>query len=233
MLGELDIEYLFEILFVVFVMINFYGFGYNWVKWCFISVVEFGQLVCKVMNVFNLWMQMCVDVVKYQVCIFGSYKENIYFLLEYIVELELIRDENKCKVWLWGDWDIVVGGVFDDVYKFEVYKFKWFKILKMWCVDCLFDWGLMYLFFVGWWVEVNGEEVILVDGLKFSLFVGMLICIYEWYGIEEFGMNIGFKMLVIVIVEGICEKDVMLFEQGWIVCFVCFGLVDNQICDVM
>lgn len=230
--GEPDIEYLPEIPLVVFATTNPYGPGHNWVKRRFISAAEPGQLVRKVMNVFNPRTQMRVDVVKYQVRIFGSYKENIYLSPEYIAELESIRDENKRKAWLWGDWDIVAGGAFDDVYKPEVHKLKRFKIPKTWRVDRSFDWGSTHPFSVGWWAEANGEEATLADGSKFSPPAGTLIRIHEWYGTEELGTNTGLKMSATAIAEGIREKDAMLLEQGWIARPVRPGPADNQIRDV-
>ena len=49
--------------------------------------------------------------------IFGSYKENRYLSPEYVLELESIKDENKRRAWLEGDWDITSGGMFDDVWE--------------------------------------------------------------------------------------------------------------------
>ena len=229
--GDPALRYLPEIPLVVFATTNPYGPGHNWVKKRFIDVAEPGQLVRRVMNVFNPRTKMRQDIVKYQVRIFGSYKENIYLSPEYVAELESIRDENKRRAWLWGDWDIVAGGALDDVWRQDVHKLPRFKIPKTWRVDRSMDWGSTHPFSIGWWAEANGEEAIMPDGSTFCPPPGTLIRINEWYG-SNGHPNEGVKMSAKNVARGILEREKLMLEQGWIVTKPHPGPADNQIYNV-
>lgn len=227
-----EVRYLPEIPLVCFATTNPYGPGHNWVKDRFIDAAEPGQLIKKEYNVFNPRTQSRVDLVKYHVRIFGSYKENIYLAPEYIAELESIRDPNKRKAWLWGDWDIVAGGAFDDVWNSAVHKAPRFKIPRSWRVDRSFDWGSTHPFSVGWWAEANGEECTLPDGTSWGPPPGTLFRIHEWYG-STGEANEGLKMSAKNVAKGIVEREKMLLEEGWIAKTPAPGPADNQIRNVM
>lgn len=229
--GEPQPRYLPEIPLVCFATTNPYGPGHNWVKDRFIDTAEHGQLIRKEYNVFNPRTQMRQDLVKYHVRIFGSYKENIYLSPEYVAELESIRDPNKRKAWLWGDWDIVAGGAFDDVWNPVVHKPPRFRVPHSWRVDRSFDWGSTHPFSVGWWAEANGEEATLMDGSTWCPPPGTLIRIHEWYG-SSGEANEGLKMSAKKIAVGIREREEALREQKWIAREVAPGPADNQIRNV-
>lgn len=231
--GKPGVEYLPEIPLVCFSTTNPYGPGHNWVKRRFIDPVEPGQLQRKEYNVFNPRTQQREDLVKYHVRVFGSYKENIYLAPEYVAELESIRDENKRKAWLWGDWDIVAGGAFDDVWRKDAHVLPRFKIPRSWTVDRSLDWGSSHPFSVGWWAEANGEEAVLPDGTTFCPPPGTLIRIHEWYGSNEVGTNEGLKMSAKNVAKGIRERETMLLEQDWITQRPRPGPADNQIDNVV
>jgi hypothetical protein len=229
--GDPKPRYLPEIPLVCFATTNPYGPGHNWVKDRFIDAAEPGQLIRKHYNVFNPRTQMRQDLVKYHVRIFGSYKENIYLSPEYVAELESIRDINKRKAWLWGDWDIVAGGAFDDVWNAVVHKPPRFKVPHSWRVDRSFDWGSTHPFSVGWWAEANGEECVLPDGSTWCPPPGTLIRIHEWYG-SSGEANEGLKLSAKAIARGIREREDALLEQGWISERPAPGPADNQIRNV-
>lgn len=229
--GNPEPRYLPDIPLVCFATTNPYGPGHNWVKDRFIDAAEPGQLIRKEYNVFNPRTQMRQDLVKYHVRIFGSYKENIYLSPEYVAELESIRDPNKRKAWLWGDWDIVAGGAFDDVWNPVVHKPPRFRVPHSWRVDRSFDWGSTHPFSVGWWAEANGEEATLLDGTTWCPPPGTLIRIHEWYG-SSGEANEGLKMGAKKIAQGIRERETALLEQKWIAREVAPGPADNQIRNV-
>lgn len=229
--GDPKPRYLPEIPLVCFATTNPYGPGHNWVKKRFIDPVEPGQLIRKQYNVFNPRTQMRQDLVKYHVRIFGSYKENIYLSPEYVAELESIRDVNKRKAWLWGDWDIVAGGAFDDVWNGVVHKAPRFKIPHSWRVDRSFDWGSTHPFSVGWWAEANGEEAVLPDGTSWGPPPGTLFRIHEWYG-STGEANEGLKMSAKNIAIGIRQREDKLLAEGWITKTPAPGPADNQIRNV-
>ena len=87
---------------VVFSTTNPMGAGHNWVKRRFIDVAEPGEVVRTETEVFNPRTQQREVIVKTQVRIFGSYRENRYLSPEYVAELESIKEENRRRAWLWG-----------------------------------------------------------------------------------------------------------------------------------
>lgn len=218
-----------EIPLVVFSTTNPYGAGHNWVKMRFIDPAKPGQVVKMTSEVFNPRTQQRETITKTQVRIFGSYKENIYLSPEYVLELESISDPNKRKAWLYGDWDVVAGGAFDDLWNSDIHIVPRFKIPKGWYVDRSFDWGSTHPFSVGWWAESNGEDVTLEDGTVFNVPAGSLIRIHEWYGAETLGLNKGLKMSPSAVARGIVQRESELLAEGWIQKLPYAGPADGQI----
>lgn len=230
----------------VFATTNPYGIGHMWVKRVFIDPAEPGVPVVREINVFNPRTQERETIRKYQVRIFGSYKENVFLPPEYIAELEAMTDENKRKAWLHGDWDIVAGGALDDVWKKSTHVLPRFKVPPGWKISRSFDWGSTHPFSVGWWAESNGEEVRMADGTRRTFPAKTLFRIYEWYGSKgatksvggllpksgELGFNQGVKFSVKDIATGIKVIERHLQKDGWIGGKVQAGPADNQIRDV-
>lgn len=223
--GEMDI--LPEIPLVVFSTTNPYGVGHNWVKQRFIDAAPPGQIVKITQEVFNPRTQQREPVTKTQVRLFGSYKENIYLSPEYILELENITDPNKRRAWLWGDWDITSGGMFDDVWSSQYNIVEAFQIPPDWRIFRSFDWGSSKPFSVGWWAESDGSDVMLPNGQWKSTVKGDLFRIAEWYGWTG-APNQGVKMLATQIAKGIVERELRMGYYGR----VKPGPADNSINDV-
>lgn len=186
---------------------NPYGVGHNWVKHRFIDPAEPGQVIRMTKEVFNPRKQCKEEVTKTQVRIFGSYKENIYLSPEYILELESITDENKREAWLYGNWDITSGGMFDDVWSKRYNIMPAFKIPHEWPIFRSFDWGSSKPFSVGWWTESDGSDIRMPDGSWRSTVRGDLIRFAEWYGWNGTPNN-GLRMLATDITEGIIEREI-------------------------
>lgn len=225
----------------VFATTNPNGPGHNWVKIRFITPAKNGQVVRTEVPVFNPQTQQDDVVVKTQVAIFGSYRENIYLPPEYVAELEQIRDPNLRAAWLQGSWDVNAGGAFDDLFDSSVHVLPRFKVPEEWRVDRSFDWGSSHPFSVGWWAEANGEEVELPDGRTFCPPRGTLIQCAEWYGAvasssnggaPAFGTNQGLKTSAPDIAEGIRDKEIDLMAREYFVKQPAPGPADNQIRDV-
>lgn len=210
-----------------FATTNPYGSGHNWVKKKFINAAPPGQMVRKIVNVFNPRTQQREDVVKTQVHLFGSYRENIYLSPTYIAELESMTDKNKRKAWLGGSWDIVAGGMFDDVWDSDYHVLAPFAIPASWRIDRSFDWGSSAPFSVGWWAESDGSDVQLADGTWRSTVRGDLFRIGEWYGTTG-KTNQGLHMLANDIAQGIVEREIIMGIYGR----VKPGPADNSIWDI-
>lgn len=203
-----------ELTLQVFATTNPYGPGHGWVKSRFIDPAEPGQILKTITNVYNPRTGKREDITRTQVRLFGSYKENRYLSPEYVASLESIADPNRRKAWLFGDWDIVAGGMFDDVWKPHIHIISDFKIPKNWKVDRAFDWGSSAPFSVGWYAEANGEAVTLNDGTLFCPRRGSVIRFAEWYGGLPGGTNEGLRLSAPEIAAGIMEREMAMLKSG-------------------
>jgi len=210
-----------------FITTNPYGAGHNWVKKRFITASAPGRILRKIVNVFNPRTQQREDVVKTQTHLFGSYRENKYLSPEYIAELETMSDPNKRRAWLFGDWDIVAGGMFDDVWDSRQHIVRAFVLPSTWRLTRSFDWGSSHPFSVGWWAESDGSDVQMKDGTWRSTVRGDQFRFAEWYGWTG-KSNQGLRMLATEIAAGIIEREMAMGIYGR----VQPGAADSSIWDV-
>ncbi len=215
-----------------FITTNSYGPGHNWVKSRFITVAPYGKVVRVATNVYN--PQTNKDEISYktQVAIFGSYRENKYLDPKYVAQLVNQSDENIKRSWLKGDWDIVAGGAFDDVFIRNVHVIPRFVVPHNWHIDRAFDWGSTDPFAVGWFAEANGEEVKFLDGITFAPRRGSLIQIAEIYGAVDLNENVGLRISAGDIALKIRAYEQKMLNDGWILRQPWGGPADNQIRDV-
>ena len=113
-----------------------------------------------------------------------------------------------------GDWNIVAGGMFDDVWHEPTHVLKPFAIPASWRIDRAFDWGSSKPFSVGFWAESDGTEAKLADGTTRVFPRGTLFRIGEWYGWNG-RPNVGLKMSDSGIAEGIkkAQTDMGIAER--------------------
>lgn len=212
---------------VVFSTTNPYGVGHNWVKQRFVDPAPPGKVIKMSKEVFNPRTQQREMITKTQVRLFGSYKENVFLSPEYVLELESIKDPNKRRAWLWGDWDITSGGMFDDVWSSQYNIVTPFTIPPGWRMFRSFDWGSSKPFSVGWWAESDGSDVVMPNGEYRSTVKGDLFRIAEWYGWTG-AANQGLRLLATQIAKGIVERELKMGYYGRIKP----GPADNSINDV-
>lgn len=91
-------------------------------------------------------------------------------------------DEKLVEAYLEGNFDVVVGGIFDDVWDSSVHVLEPFRIPQSWYVDRAFDWGSSKPFSVGWFAESDGTPAIMADGTERNFPRGTIFQIGEWYG---------------------------------------------------
>ena len=125
---------------------------------------------------------------------------------KYVEKLQGLGNPALVKALLDGDWNIVSGGMFDDVWSPEKNIVQPFNIPISWRVYRSFDWGSSRPFSVGWWAESSGEEIVLADKTKKSYPKGSKFRIAEWYGWNG-TPNEGLRMLASDIAKGILEKE--------------------------
>src|SRR5690606_19051867 len=92
------------------------------------------------------------------------------------------RNEAERRAWMEGSWDIVAGGMFDDVWDQQYNVLPRFEVPDGWRIDRSFDWGSARPFSVGWWAESDGGDLLLPDGRLIATVRGDLFRVNEWYG---------------------------------------------------
>lgn len=228
---------------VTFSTTNPHGPGHNWVKRKFIDKAAPGVPVRTTSLVFNPRIQEEELVTTTQVHVFGSYKENKFLDAKYVAGLNAIKDPNKRRAWLAGDWSITSGGALDDLWKPGTHILPRFIVPKKWRITRSFDWGSTHPFSVGFWAVANGEEVKLPNGKRFCPAKGSLIRLGEIYGCEQirdelgkmrpaYGTNKGVRASAREVARRIKEFEEELTEDGWIESKVQDGPADGQIFNV-
>lgn len=212
---------------------NPYGPGHNWVKDRF-KPNSHNMQVRKITEELELATGKKMVVETTRLSIHSSIDENTALLEAdptYKAKIaESARNEAERKAWLEGSWDIVAGGMFDDVWNPLYNLVPEFDIPQRWKITRSFDWGESKPFSVAWWAISNGEDVQLRDGSWRSTIRGDVFRVKEWYGWTG-KPNEGLRMLATEIAEGIVEREL---RWGWRIqgetwCRVKRGVADAQI----
>ncbi|MEO0496824.1 MAG: phage terminase large subunit [Pseudomonadota bacterium] len=126
---------------------------------------------------------------------------------EYASRLMSLGDPALVRAMLEGDWDIVAGGMFDDIWRRDVHVIEPFDIPKGWKIDRSFDWGSAKPYSVGYWAEADGTQP---QGFDRHIPKGTLFRIGEIYGAK--GENEGVRHTNVEI-----AKTIKAFEKskGW------------------
>ena len=107
-----------------------------------------------------------------------------------------------------GSWDIMIGGMFDDIWDKNKHILEPFNIPRSWKVYRAFDWGQSKPFSVGWWAISDGTYA-LVHGKKVLYPRGTMIRVGEWYGCTK-KPNEGIRMTNIQLGRGIKKRETQL-----------------------
>lgn len=208
---------------------NPYGVGHNWVKARYRLPIPHNRMVGDVLK--NV-RDREGNIEPPRVAIHGDLAENQILLTanpDYIQRLRAAaRNPSEKKAWEFGSWDIVAGGMFDDLWepKWHVApNFPFKKIPKGWRLNRSYDHGQSKPFSVGWWAESNGETFRHL-GRTYGAVPGDLIRIAEWYGWSG-KANEGIRMLSKNIARGILDREDDMGIRGR----VKIGPADNSIFD--
>lgn len=101
---------------------------------------------------------------------------------DYEARLSGLKSPFLVRAMLDGSWDIVAGGMWDDVWNPEIHVVQPFEIPSSWRIDRSFDWGASKPYSVGFWAESDGSDVLLSDGSTLHTVRGDLFRIAEIYG---------------------------------------------------
>lgn len=78
---------------------------------------------------------------------------------EYLSKIRAGAGSNDAmrKAWLDGDWDIDVGGMFDDIFERNIHVVKPFLLPRGWRLDRAFDWGYSKPYSIGIYAASDGS----------------------------------------------------------------------------
>jgi hypothetical protein len=163
-----------------------------------------------------------------RIAVFLDVRKNHAFLKSnptYLADLarEAPNDATR-RAWIDGDWDVVAGGLWDDLWDQRYHVVKPFPLPKSWRVDRSFDWGTATPFCVLWYAESDGCDYQDSEGVWHSSIPGDIFVIHEWYGTNG-QINQGLKLTAEEIAKGIVEREI-----EWGIYQRCYpGPADNQI----
>ena len=181
--------------------------GHNWVKQTFVDFAGLGKRIKKAERSDGGMVRAYVPALV---------TDNPALLRDdplYLDRLEGLGNPALVKAMKDGNWNIVAGGMFDDVWFENKIVLPRFKIPRTWRLDRSFDWGETKPFSVGWWAETDDSEVEIAPGVRKTFHPGSLIRFNEWYGWNG-KANTGSKMLSSEIAKGIHEREVEMEIVG-------------------
>jgi hypothetical protein len=189
---------------------NPYGVGHSWVQMRYRLTDDWWNTIVQPAPV-----GLTGEVEKPRCAIHGHIDENkilLHATPDYKTTIiSSARNKEMAKAWLKGDWNIVAGGMFSDVWVPEFNILPKFEIPKSWRIDRSFDWGSSKPFAVGWWARSDGSDLLLPGGQMISTVRGDLFRVAEWYGFTG-KPNQGLHMLATEVSEGIVEREIL---WGW------------------
>lgn len=112
---------------------------------------------------------------------------------EYEERLEGLGNPALVRAMRGGDWDIVAGGMFDDVWDRRVHVLPSFPVPESWRIDRACDWGSSKPFSIGWWGESDGTPIDVPGRGRMHIPRGSLVRLAEWYGWDGKTPNTGIK----------------------------------------
>jgi len=209
---------------------NPYGVGHNWVKDRFRLYGEWWKTIV-IMDAKDIdgrdepircSIHGHIDENKILLAADPHYKQTI---------IASAANPAMAEAWLHGSWEIVAGGMLEDVWDPRYNIVEPFVIPRSWKVDRSFDWGSSAPFSVGWWAQSDGTDLRFPDGRIVSTVKGDLFRIKEWYGWNG-SANQGLRYLAVDIAKGIVERELLWEYRKGDQTFVRPGPADSSIFDV-
>lgn len=150
------------------------GAGHNWVKGRYISPHKKGFKVIT-----------DAETGEQRVFIPSKLEDNQILMQSdptYEAKLRRVGTPALIKAWRWGDWDIVAGGYFDDLWVEDKIMLKPFDIPASWTRRRSFDWGSTKPGSLGLWAISDGQQPRPRPGQVLPYFpTGTFVRFGEWY----------------------------------------------------
>lgn len=124
----------------------------------------------------------------------------------YSDRLQGLGDPALVKAMLEGNFNIISGGMFDDIWNEDVHVIPPFQIPRTFYFDRAFDMGSSRPFACGWFAESDGSNIVFPNGSFWCPPRGTLFQIGEWYGWNG-EANEGCKLSPPEIAEGIVQRE--------------------------
>lgn len=196
------------------------GIGHNWVKAAFVDLAPPGAVTPMPAAEGGMARQYLPARLEDNPTLLGNDPA-------YAARLEGLGDPALVRAMRQGDWNIVAGGMFDDLWRPETHVVAPFGVPAGWRIDRSFDWGSSRPFSVGWWAESDGTDLTMPDGEVRPTVPGDLFRIAEWYGWNG-RPDAGCRMLAAEIARGILAREAAMGLAGR----VRPGPADSSIFDV-
>lgn len=190
---------------------NPYGVGHNWVKARFRLPVLPGRIMGPV-------IEDSVDdegrPEPPRRAIHSKLSENKLLLHtdpQYIDRIRAAaRNAAELAAWIDGNWDIVAGGMFDDIWYEcrDTIVMEPFDIPPTWRIFRAYDHGSSKPFSVGWYAVSDGTDLKLRDGKTRATVRGDYFRFKEWYGWRPGRANEGLRLVISDISKGIIEREI-------------------------
>lgn len=194
---------------------NPYGVGHNWVKARFQLPVQPGKILGTLITDSKGEHGMIEPPRR---AIHGNINENKILMVgdpDYKGRIATgARNSAELSAWIDGSWDIVAGGMFDDVWSEckDTVIVEPFDVPAGWKIYRAYDHGSSKPFSVGWYAVSNGDDLLMKNGAVRATVPGDIFRIREWYGCRSNVPNEGLRMLVADIARGIIEREI---QWGW------------------
>jgi hypothetical protein len=191
---------------------NPYGVGHNWVKSRYELPVPPGHTISRIITR-EPSGEECVP----RVAVHGHLDENKILLHAEPKYKQTIRtaarNPAELEAWLNGSWDIVAGGMIDDIWARlrDRIVVEPFAVPPNWRIDRSLDWGSSKPCSVGFWAESDGSDYVDAKGFWRSTVKGDVFRvgeIYTWNGRP----NEGSRLLATELSRRIVEYQV---SRGW------------------
>ncbi len=130
---------------------------------------------------------------------------------EYVQLLKSIKDPVLRRAWLEGDWDVVLGGFFSDVWNKFQHVVPFFRPPAHWPRIVGMDWGSSTPFSIGWYAISDGQTTIAECGHRVFP-KGALVRFWEWYGCprldgSRWDVNKGIRLTSTEVAQGIRQRE--------------------------